>query len=278
LQEQTFHERILGYSISVFREISLRTRATISLETRFVETTESGVDPDYTTRLTRVEVATDHRDNPFDASSGRYQQAQVDYAGGLLGGTNEFGRLSLAWQGYHSPRRGLVLAARVRAGYIEPFSNSIARSVDSPTTPDSLEVARVPWEERFRLGGSNTVRGYPENDIGLLNERGEALGGLVLGLVNLEVRFPLIWILHGGLFVDFGNVWADPARVSLGRFVDGLAESGYDPLNVFYGAGGGLRVGTPVGPVRLDYGFKIGSGRAPGDPAGELHFGLGQAF
>lgn len=277
LQEESFHERIVGYSFGLFREISLATRLSTAIETREVWTTEAGVRPRHTTRFVRFDAVNDRRDNPFNASIGRYLQGQVEYAGGLLGGTNEFGRISLGWHGYTS-RRNWVLAGRVRAGFIEPFSNAITRVAESPSTPESLRVARVPWEERFRLGGSNTIRGYAENEVGLLNERHEAIGGLSMVLANAEVRFPLFWIVQAGLFFDAGNVWADPERFSFERVIDGITESDYDPFNLFYGAGGGLRFLTPVGPLRADYGFKLGSGREPGQNAGELHVALGQAF
>lgn len=278
LQEESFHERIVGYSFGLFREISLATRVSTAIETREVWTTEEGVRPRHTTRFVRFDAVNDRRDNPFNASTGRYLQGQVEYAGGLLGGTNEFGRISVGWHRYTSSRRNWVFATRVRAGYIEPFSNEIARVADSPSTPETLRVVRVPWEERFRLGGSNTIRGYSEDEVGLLNEDRESIGGLSMMLVNAEVRIPVFWIVQAGLFVDMGNVWADPKRFSLQRVIDGLGESDYDPFNLFYGAGAGLRFITPVGPLRADYGFKLGSGRAPGQAAGALHVALGQAF
>ncbi|MCB9462956.1 MAG: BamA/TamA family outer membrane protein [Candidatus Eisenbacteria bacterium] len=271
IQEETFHERIFGYTVSLLREISLTTRASISLETREVATTEDGVRPRYSTRFLRLGAFQDDRDNPFDPSEGRYLQGQVEYAGGLLGGTNEFLRTVGSWRGYTSTDAGVVFAARVRGGFIEPLSSG----VDSV---DSLEVARIPWEERFRVGGSNTIRGYGENEVGRRNADGESTGGLLLFLANLEVRFPIFWIVRGGLFLDAGNVWADPKEFKISRFTAGLENKDYDPLGVFYGVGGGLRFVTPVGPLRFDYGFQVGSGHSPDEPRGQLHVALGQAF
>lgn len=97
-------------------------------------------------------------------------------------------------------------------------------------------------------------------------------------LTNLEVRFPLFWILQGALFLDGGNVWPDPKEFKLIRFTDGFRQRTYNPLNVAYGMGVGLRFVTPVGPLRFDYGFKVGSGQAPNTEPAVLHVALGQAF
>lgn len=275
LREDTFEERILGYSFALRREYGLYTRALVSVETREVATTEEGSIPEYTTRFIRFDVSEDQRDSPIDPSGGRYLSGHADYAGGVLGGTNEFARFTAVWQGYRSPSSGVVLAGRLRLGFIEPFSEGVGGVVGSS---DSLKVARVPWEERFRLGGSNSIRGYAEDEVGRQNDRGEPIGGLALLLGNLELRFPLFWIVRAGFFLDFGNVWADPTELKVKRLYEGFQGVDYEPLNLFYGAGMGLRFVTPVGPLRLDYGYKLGTGRLPGGDDTKLHVALGQAF
>jgi outer membrane protein insertion porin family len=121
------------------------------------------------------------------------------------------------------------------------------------------------------------VRGYFENEPE--SERGS--GGQLLLLGSVEIRFPLVWIVSGALFTDAGNVWERPSDLGLrrlGPFVGGGA--GYSDIR--YSAGGGLRIGTPVGPVRFDFGWKLRRGR-PSEPdlspaRGVFHFSLGQAF
>jgi len=141
-----------------------------------------------------------------------------------------------------------------------------------------LSLSRVPWEERFRVGGGTTIRGYGEDLVGRRNEAGRAIGGRVLLLANVELRFPVFSIVQGAVFLDGGNVWADPAEFKLAAFSRGLSNGSHSPLHVAYGAGGGIRVLTPVGPFRVDYGVKVGSGRAPGEGRGSIHVALGQAF
>jgi outer membrane protein assembly factor BamA len=97
-------------------------------------------------------------------------------------------------------------------------------------------------------------------------------------LANAEFRFPIYWLIHGAVFADAGNLWDDPDEVKLARFIDGLDEGKPSVINVRYGVGAGLRFMTPVGPFRLDYGARIGSGLGAGGRNGELHLSLGQAF
>lgn len=274
LRDTGFEQRTIGYDLTLRRELGRWMLGSVGLQTKHVRTTEKDIRPRYTTRFVNLNLADDRRDNIFDPVQGRYAQVLGEYAGGLLGGTNRFGRLTLSWQGYHTLQPGWVFAARAKVGGIDP----LGRGPVAGTPADTLRLSRVPWEERFRLGGGNTIRGYSEGMVGRRDDQDRAIGGLALALVSLEVRFPLVSILQGGLFVDAGNVWADPQDFTFARFSRGFRNRQYNPLNAAWGIGVGLRVKTPVGPFRFDYGFKVGSGRAPGDPAGSLHVALGQAF
>jgi len=223
----------------------------------------------YVTRKLSSTLEEDHRDNLLNPMKGSYRQLFAEYAGGPLGGQYQFSGWTLTGSWYVPVRDGLVVAMRTRGGWIVPIGGS--------SSPDSLPAQRLPYEERFLLGGGTTVRGYSENSLGLMTN-GEAIGGIAMFLGNLELRFPLLWLLSGAVFLDSGNVWGDRHQVSIRGFQDGLRSGTYNPLNVAYGAGGGLRFMTPVGPFRVDYGLKLGSGRAPGQKQGGLHLSLGQAF
>jgi outer membrane protein assembly factor BamA len=136
------------------------------------------------------------------------------------------------------------------------------------------------------------VRGYFENDLGTrtslaLNEAGDTTqvsvrrGGEVLLLGSVELRFPLAWIVSGALFLDAGGVWDKMQDLTLRRTLSPLAPgAGYQDMR--YSVGGGLRFASPVGPVRVDYGYKLRSTRAD-EPdlnprRASFHFSLGQAF
>jgi outer membrane protein insertion porin family len=79
-------------------------------------------------------------------------------------------------------------------------------------------------------------------------------------VANAEVRFPIFGILEGGVFLDVGNVY-------LGRI---------DVTDLRWAAGVGLRLGTPVGPLRVDVGRKLDP--QPGESTWVGHVALGYPF
>lgn len=96
----------------------------------------------------------------------------------------------------------------------------------------------VPVEERFYSGGSTSNRGWQRSMLGPPRESGRPAGGKSQLEFNLEVRHPLFWLLEGAVFVDAANVWTESLHLPPGELA--------------YAAGLGLRLNTPIGPVRLD--------------------------
>ena len=144
-------------------------------------------------------------------------------------------------------------------------------------------------DDRFVTGGASSVRGYFENEIGfrILSVdsagvvKGEIRGGELLLLGSVEARFPLFWVLGGAAFMDAGNVWERPRDVSLKR-VFTVTGGGVGYSDMRYSVGAGIRIATPVGPVRFDYGWKLKRARSDerdlSSSRGTFHFSLGQAF
>ncbi|WP_242024326.1 BamA/TamA family outer membrane protein [Trichocoleus sp. FACHB-591] len=117
-------------------------------------------------------------------------------------------------------------------------------------------IGDLPPYEAFALGGSNSVRGFDEGDVG---------SGRSFIQATAEYRFPLFSILGGALFLDYAtdlgsgsSVPGDPAGVR-GKPGSGL------------GYGVGVRIQSPLGPIRIDYGFND-------DGNSRLHFGIGERF
>ncbi|MGD8818195.1 MAG: BamA/TamA family outer membrane protein, partial [Acidobacteriota bacterium] len=120
----------------------------------------------------------------------------------------------------------------------------------------------VPLPNRFLAGGSTSLRGYGRNLAGPTDPNGNPLGGDVLLIGNFEYRAPLRGSLGTVLFSDIGNVFADPDTVT------------WSQVSVTVGLG--VRYDTPIGPLRLDWGYLL---RAPSEQgSSRIHFAIGQAF
>ena len=128
----------------------------------------------------------------------------------------------------------------------------------------------VDASERFFAGGDTTVRGFSLDQLGTpetLDENGFPRGGNAVVVLNAELRVPIWGDLGGATFVDAGNVF---------RRASDLDVSELRPT-----AGFGVRYRSPVGPLRLDVGFKLDRLRVI---AGELerrrawYISFGQAF
>lgn len=116
----------------------------------------------------------------------------------------------------------------------------------------------IPLGELYWCGGANTVRGYFPS---------EALLGVRKLIFNIEYRYTFNDVFQGVVFYDFGNAW--------GEVKDEQALGGGPDFSQFLsGRGLGLRLNTPLGPIRLDYG--IGDSKSFGE--GIVHFSIGQAF
>jgi outer membrane protein assembly complex protein YaeT len=266
-QDITSFEEVLSRSVGRHSVIGL------GITNKWVRSGDpSATDDTYVTRNLSATLEEDRRNDILDPTQGTHFRGMAEYAGGLLGGTTEFSRWTLLGSWYFPLGRGVTFSTRARTGLIVPVGKGLARG-DDPS-----RVSRIPIEERFRLGGGTSVRGYAENSLGRVDTSGVAVGGTALLLTNLELRFPIVWLIKGAIFTDAGNVWADPDEIRLERFTDGLDRGRRSPLNLAYGLGGGLRFVTPVGPFRVDYGWKLGGGQREKLPRGELHLSLGQAF
>ena len=207
--------------------------------------------------------AYDTRDNPLDATKGKYQTLDFDINLKGIGSSVNFARLRAQMAHYKEIGAGIVWANSLRVGVAAPFANS-----------------RIPVSELFFSGGGSTLRGFPLNSAG--PQRTVAVcsdpndpstcskiqvptGGRELFVLNSEFRFPLPIKKGLGLvaFYDGGNVFPS---VGFGGF-------GSDYTNTF---GVGLRYKTPVGPVRIDLGHNL---NAPGGvKATQIFITLGQAF
>jgi outer membrane protein insertion porin family len=116
-------------------------------------------------------------------------------------------------------------------------------------------LGTMPFFEQFFVGGAETLRGYRE----------DRFWGKNMVLASTEYRAPLASGLTGVFFVDVGDAWSGPyEKIKLSGFSQ---HAGFSPS---VGFGLGLRVITPIGPIRIDQGF--------GSEGARTHFSIGHVF
>lgn len=167
----------------------------------------------------------DSRDNIYDPHEGKRIGYSVEWAG--LGGDFDFTKLTADWRYYYRAGGESVWALNLGAGWAD---------------------GDMPLSQRFSMGGSDTLRGYEDDQF-----RGNSMLK-----ATLEYRFPIIKKVQGVLFTDNGYAW------------DKRHEDEFDLGLIKNSVGAGLRINSPLGPVKLDYGW--------GDDGGRFHFSFGGQF
>jgi outer membrane protein insertion porin family len=217
----------------------------------------------------------DTRNDILVPTRGSYASVEWQHAFKLITGDAEFDLLNLSFSSY-LPVAGGVLAVALRGGGIEPAQHVAG-------TGDNLQV---PINVRFFAGGRATHRAFPIDLLGIPNETLScttlpdmtckepvsvvAIGGAGQLLTNLEWRFPIFSVLNGTVFLDGGNVWPGWRAIRVNQ--------------MRWGGGIGLRADTPVGPIRLEYGWKFNpetyliNGSVVRESPGELFFSFGNPF
>jgi outer membrane protein insertion porin family/translocation and assembly module TamA len=266
----------------------------------------SGIALSYVDLLARLDL----RDDAIRPHQGVYLQGNVQLAG--LGGDAHDLRIQPEARGYLPLGKGVTLAARSTVGFLFPFNyGDAARAANGG---DGAHASRAAWIHDIEIvylrgffsGGPTSNRGYPLRGIGPhgavpffnpdLTARALAnacapdspsydpircavpLGGLTLWEASIELRFPVVGPLSGAVFCDASDVSPDRGDVRLDH--------------PHLSCGLGLRYETPIGPVRVDAGYRIpgaqvlrgADARAEGEPGTlfgapiALAFGIGEAF
>lgn len=197
------------------------------------------------------QLTRDTRDNKFNASRGIVVSGSVEVAGGPVGGDRDFAKFFNSTSHY-STIGPFILELKLREGIVSSYGDS----------------DRVPIYERFFAGGTYTIRGYKERDVGPRDVSGDAIGGGTMVLGNAELTFSIVENLKGAFFVDAGNVWASP---------DSSPEDGTTTRGIKVGVGTGVRIKTPIGPVKLDLGFPVNPDNWQDDKA-RFHFSMSRGF
>ncbi len=192
----------------------------------------------------------DSRNRYFNPTRGWKGDISMEYAGGVLGGDASFLKFKGELGYYHPLWRFLTGHMKFGAGYV----------MDGPG-------GSLPVYERFFLGGLDSIRGYKYGDVSPRDpETDERIGGEYMGYLQSEVIFPVLkqMGLNGVVFLDMGNVWGKDT------------DEGFDITDLRKSAGAGIRWLSPMGPLRVEWGYNFD--RHPGDDKSNWEFRMGGNF
>lgn len=259
-RDDQFTERRTGLNVAFGRPFRQEYYASVGLRYENIKT--GNLDTDQTTGFIQQDgdvgtlqfgLARDRRDVTIDPAKGDYAKVLLEpgYSNitkvggdapdpGILG-SKTFLRTTLEYRTYFSPQpaRGLkldeprrVFAIRVRYGKI---------------------TGKVPFFEQFFVGGSDSLRGYAE----------DRFWGTDMAVATFEYRHPIQKAFNAIVFADYGSAWGGYGGVNQ------YTQTGSAKFRLGYGVGFSFR--TPLGPIRLDFGFNENGGS-------RTHFIIGTSF
>lgn len=184
--------------------------------------------------------------HPVFPTAGSSVELSYEPAGGPFGGDVSYYRVELDSSYYHPWKWGTAFHVRTLLGYVDKYFGG-----------------RVPTYEKFKLGGSQTVRGYEDQDIGPKDRYDNNIGGNKEFVLNFEYVIPIL--PNQFQFITFYD---------MGTAVENGKQSMFSDMKKSVGIG--ARLFLPIGPVRLDLGYKLD--KEKGDSATQFHFGVGGQF
>ncbi len=252
-EKESFTEEILGTTLQLMKKHTKQDKTYYRYTIKDVDVSDLQVTPSeagvQSLRLSGPSFSYTHdsRDDFFNPHKGTFDSLDIGFVDNSLGSDVNYVRFFGLGTWFRPVADTAVWAQAVRLGLEVPYA------------PTDL----VPISERFFAGGDTTVRGFERDELGPKDEiTGEPLGGEGLFVLNEEFRFPIWRFLRGVVFVDAGNV--------------ATTVSDLFPLRLRWVSGAGVRIDTPIGPFRLEYGWKLD--REPDESPGEWNVSIGQSF
>lgn len=273
-----------GVNVDLLRRVNRSTRVSGRYSLNSTRTFDERLDVEEQATIDRVfpqvrlsvlsaAVVRDTRDDVLEPRHGTFTSGEVNLAARDLGGQVGFIKTYLQGSWYHQlgSRRPVVVATRAVLGLADGFKREVPLlDENGDEIPGAVEVVDdLPASERFFAGGDTSIRGFALDTVGTpetISASGFPRGGNAVLILNAELRLPVWRDVGAVVFTDGGNVFERVPEFDLGELRGA--------------AGFGLRYRSPVGPIRLDVGFKMDR-RVIGEslePRVVWHFSIGQAF
>ncbi len=214
-------------------------------------------------------ISFDFRDNPIAPTKGAFLSLSWEFANSIFGSMKEenlevnFSRLVSRNNFYIPLSRNFILASNISVGYEKNYANEFRLDTDG----NEITNGFIPSVKVFRLDGADSVRGFRNKEINLL-ENGEDIGNVVIrdkaffSNIKIEPRYYVSDALVIGAFFDAGRVFINS----------------FKPLSLRTSAGATLKLLTPVGSLNLDYGVKLRRKTLPSgskESFGRFHLSIG---
>ncbi|HPX61629.1 MAG TPA: outer membrane protein assembly factor BamA [Deltaproteobacteria bacterium] len=204
-----------------------------------------------TTSALLANISRNTTDYRMDPSTGMINNLSVEYAG--LGGDNKYARFTTDHTWFTPLYKKLIFSTKLGFGYIQ-----------------DVEGTKVPIDEKFYLGGMYALRGFKSRTVSPTKTSASSGGRVYLGgnkefYGNAEMTFPLL--SDAGIkmvtFFDYGNAYGENEKM-------------FSSMYMSYGAG--IRWASPLGPLRLEYGFPLNPRSGIDNRSGRLEFSIGSLF
>ncbi|MBC2715108.1 MAG: BamA/TamA family outer membrane protein [Desulfobacteraceae bacterium] len=271
-QEDYYTLQQLRSDINIYRKLKRNWFAAIGYNLEMnrpkdinIEDLDGILDPrdteDYLVSSVRFNIQHNTIDDVLNARQGSAVIFSFEKASGALGSEIAYNRPGIEAKAFIPIPWGCVLSGRA----------------EFRTMEETEDTDYIPISKQFFLGGSKSVRGYEYEKLGVIDENDVLvdISGLSSFLCNVELRYPIYKKLSGVVFLDMGFL--------------GLDSYTFDLKNLRYTSGLGLRINTIIGPIQLDWGYKLNPAKstASDDPIlidffetdrWYIHFNIGQAF
>jgi len=238
-----------GGSLTVGRKLALYTAGYLSYSLESVEVRDVSVaagneieEKKELRSSASLSFVRDSRDNRFEPTRGTNNSLTGELGGKFLGGDVNYYKVEGTSNWFFKSFWKFVFSVYLKTGFVEKLE---------PST-------EVPIYERFFVGGNiYGVRGYEDKALSPLDDDGYYRGGNFYFTTSFSYKFPIVErMITGYLFWDVGRAW------------DGLGDFNFRDLRD--GAGLGVKITTPMGPLTLDYAYGFDT------EEWKFHFGISQ--